>query len=158
MHSVSRSVRQSISAAGLPRARKIPVARLIVGAALLAAMAGCARPHAGLAGQWQISWQGRIGTEQATVLLQPSGELLTGSFRSPRGSLPLSGSIHGPKLSFAVDFPGPPPYRIVFSGIAQGNQIAGEAQPQAVNGRVFAGHGGEVSPQYYTWSAVRAAP
>ncbi len=140
MHSVSRSVRLSISAA------------------LLAATAGCARPQAGLAGQWQLSWQGRIGTEQATLLLQPAGEALSGSFRNARGSAALSGSVHGPKLSFAVDFPGPPPYRIVFSGVAQGNQIQGEAQPQDVKARAFAGHGGEIARDYYTWTATRVLP
>jgi hypothetical protein len=140
MHSISRSVRLSISAA------------------LLAAVSGCARPQTGLAGQWQLSWQGRIGTEQATLLLQPAGDTLSGSFRNARGSAVLSGLVYGPKLSFAVDFPGPPAYRIVFSGVAQGNQIQGEAQPQDVDGRAFAGHGGEVARDYYTWSATRVLP
>jgi hypothetical protein len=140
MHSISHSVRQSISAA------------------LLAAMAGCARPQHGVAGQWQVSWQGRIGTEQATVLLRPKGQLLNGSFASARGGLPLSGSVHGPELSFTVDFPGPPAYRILFSGVARGDRIEGEAQPQDANGHSFAGHGGEVARDYYTWSATRVAP
>ena len=132
--------------------------RLLAGAVLLAAMAGCGRPDAGLAGQWQVSWQGRIGTEQATVLLQASGHALSGSFRTPRVTAPLSGSVAGPKLSFAVDFPGPPAYRMLFSGLAHGNQIEGQAQPQDLNGRAFAGHGGEIARDYYTWSAVRVAP
>jgi hypothetical protein len=126
--------------------------------ALLAGAAGCQRRGSELAGEWQLAWQARIGTEQASVLLQPSGELLHGSFRTPRGSAPLSGSVHGQDISFAVAFPGPPPYRILFSGTAQGDRIGGQAQPQDLNGRAFAGHGGEVSPLYYTWSAVRAAP
>jgi hypothetical protein len=131
---------------------------LIAGAVLVAVMAGCAPPESGLAGTWQVSWQGRIGAEQARVLLQPDGLLLTGSFRTARASAPLSGSVQGPKLSFAVDFPGPPAYRIQFSGVVRGNRIEGEAQPQDVNGGAFAGHGGEVSRAYYTWSAVRLAP
>ncbi|HEX2791669.1 MAG TPA: hypothetical protein VHN17_14665 [Steroidobacteraceae bacterium] len=125
---------------------------------LLAALAGCARPEHGVAGRWLLSWRGRIGTEQATVLLQPSGQVLDGSFGSARGSLPLSGSVHGPELSFTVIFPGPPPYRILFSGVARGDRIEGEAQPQDTNGRTFAGHGGEVARDYYTWSATRVAP
>jgi len=133
------------------------VGRLTAGTALLAAMAGCAHPDSGVAGQWQLSWQGRIGAEQATVVLQPNGHALSGSFRTPRATAPLSGSVVGPKLSFAVDFPGPPAYRILFSGVAHGDQIDGEAQPQDVNGRAFAGHGGEVARDYYTWSATRVA-
>jgi hypothetical protein len=125
---------------------------------LLAALAGCAPPEHAVAGRWQLSWRGRIGTEQALMVLQPSGQVLTGSFAGPHGSLPLSGSLHGSKLSFAVDFPGPPDYRIVFSGVAQADRIEGRAQPQDGYGRGFAGHGGEVAPDYYTWAAVRAAP
>jgi len=127
-------------------------------AVLLAAALGCTRSAPDVAGQWQLSWHGRIGTEEATVALRPSGQRLTGSFRTARGSAPLSGSLAGPKLSFTVNFPGPPPYRILFTGVAQDNQIGGQAQPQDVTGRAFAGHGGEVSRDYYSWSAVRAVP
>jgi hypothetical protein len=131
---------------------------LITVTAMLTAAAGCARSGTGVAGQWQLSWQGRIGSEQATVLLQPRGEVLNGTFQTARGSTPLSGSVHGRQLSFAVTFPGPPPYRILFTGVAKGSQIGGRAQPQDVTGRAFAGHGGEVSREYYTWSAVRLVP
>jgi hypothetical protein len=131
--------------------------RLSAGA-VLAAMAGCGHADSAVAGQWQLSWRGRIGTEQATVLFQPSGHTLSGSFRTPRVTAPLSGSVVGAKLSFAVDFPGPPAYRILFSGLAHGNQIEGQALPQDVNGHAFAGHGGEVPRDYYTWSARRVAP
>ncbi len=139
MRSNSRSVRRRTSAAAL--------------AALLAA---CSGRQAGLAGQWQLSWQGRIGTEQATLLLRPSGGMLNGSLRTARGSAPLAGSLQGSRLSFTVEFPGPPTYRIRFSGVAQGDQIQGEAQAQDAGGRAFAGHGGEVARDYYRWSAVRA--
>ncbi|MFI4905869.1 MAG: hypothetical protein ABSF31_02885 [Steroidobacteraceae bacterium] len=67
-------------------------------------------------------------------------------------------AAHARELSFAVAFPGPPRYRVLFSGTAQGNRIGGQAQAQDLNGRSFAGHGGEVSQQYYTWTAVRMAP
>jgi hypothetical protein len=139
MRFISRNVRRSISSA------------------LLALLAGCAPPGHAVAGRWQFSWRGRIGTEQATVVLQQRGRALTGSFGGAHGSLPLSGSLDGAKLSFTVDFPGPPGYRVLFSGIAQADRIEGTAQPQGVSGNAFAGHGGEVAPDYYTWTAVRVA-
>jgi hypothetical protein len=129
---------------------------MIAAMVLLAATGSCARP--GLAGPWQISWQGRIGTEQATVDLRPSGQLLQGSFRTSRGSSPLAGTVRGSEISFSVAFPGPPPYRVLFSGVVHEDRIGGQAQPQDVNGRAFAGHGGEISPLYYSWTAARAAP
>jgi hypothetical protein len=124
-------------------------------AALLAALAGCARPDPGVAGQWQLAWEGRIGTERARVVLQPDGSQLHGSFSTERASMLLSGTLQAGKISFSVDFPGPPPYRILFSGVPNGNRIEGEAQPQDTGGRGFAGHGGEVSADYYHWSATR---
>ena len=126
--------------------------------AVLLTAAGCARPAPELAGQWQLAWQGRIGTEHATLLLQRRGQLLNGSFRTAQSSVPLSGSVHGQELSFEVALAGPPSYRVRFSGTVQGDRIGGQAQPQEVDGRAFAGHGGEVSQQYYTWTAVRVAP
>lgn len=124
----------------------------------LAALGSCAPSGPGLSGLWQLSWQGRIGTERASVALQPSGQVLRGSLRSAWGSAPLSGSVHGSELSFTVGFPGPPPYRVLFSGVVRDGQIEGQAQPQDVNGHAFAGHGGEISSHYYTWTAVRAPP
>ena len=140
MRSISHNVSRSISIA------------------LLGALGACAPPQHAVAGRWQLSWRGRIGTEQALVELQPSGQLVTGSFGSAQGSLPLSGSLHGSKLSFTVDFPGPPSYRILFTGVAQADRIEGQAQAQDGNGRAFAGHGGDVAPDYYTWSATRITP
>jgi hypothetical protein len=126
--------------------------------AALAALAGCARPDPAPAGQWQLSWRGRIGTEQARLVLQSHGQQVTGSFNTPRGGAPLSGSLHEQSLAFTVDFPGPPSYRILFTGLVHGSRIEGEAQPQVGGGRAFAGHGGEVSPDYYRWSATRITP
>ena len=54
-----------------------------------------------------------------------------------------------------MDFPGPPSYRILFSGVAQADRIEGKAQAERVDGGAFAGHGGEVAPDYYSWTAVR---
>jgi hypothetical protein len=149
----SRSDRRSASAAAAAGPAALAAGALLAGC--LAAMAGCSARQPGLAGQWRLSWEGRIGTEQATLLLQPAGRLLNGSLRTPRGSAVLAGSLDGSRLSFTVDFPGPPAYRIRFSGVAQGDQIQGEAQPQDAGGRAFAGHGGEVARDYYRWSAVR---
>jgi hypothetical protein len=151
MRSTSSSIRRSISAA---HAGVLPGA-LLAAMAMLAAC-GRARGQPDLAGQWQLSWQGRIGTEQATLRLEPYGQLLRGSAGTARGDAPLSGSLDGTRLSFTVQFPGPPAYRICFSGVARADQLEGEAQPQDASGRAFAGHGGEVAHDYYRWTAVRA--
>jgi hypothetical protein len=132
--------------------------RRSISGALLAALAGCAPPPHGIAGRWQLSWRGRIGTDQALVALRQSGQAVSGSFDGAQGHLPLSGEFAGTRLSFTVEFPGPPIYRILFSGIAQADRIEGKAQPEGVDGAAFAGHGGEVAPDYYRWSATRLPP
>jgi hypothetical protein len=139
MRFISRNVRRSINGALLAAA----------------ALGGCAAPEHGVDGRWQLSWHGRIGTERAILALQSHGQSLGGSFDGAHGSLPLSGSVQGTRVSFTVDFPGPPAYRILFSGLEQADRIEGNAQPQGVDGRAFAGHGGEVAPEYYSWSATR---
>jgi hypothetical protein len=142
MRFISRNVRRSISGALLA----------------LAALAGCADAEHGVAGRWQLSWCGRIGTEHALVVLHSHGQALSGSFNGAQGSLALAGSQQCAGVSFSVDFPGPPAYRILFSGVVQADRIEGNAQPQDVDGRAFAGHGGEVAPDYYSWSATRITP
>ena len=81
-----------------------------------------------------------------------------GGFRRCASRPPLSGSVAGPKLSFAVDFSGAAGLSNAVLGLAHGNQIEGQAQPQDLNGRAFAGHGGEVRATITAWSAVRVAP
>ena len=83
MRFISRNVRRSISSA------------------LLALLAGCAPPGHAVAGRWQFSWRGRIGTEQATVVLQQRGRALTGSFGGAHGSLPHRG-IPGAMIALVV--------------------------------------------------------
>jgi hypothetical protein len=139
MRFISRNMRRSISGA------------LVA----LVALAGCTAREHGVTGRWQLSWRGRIGTEQAILAMRSHGQALGGSFDGAHGSLPLSGSLQGTRVSFTVDFPGPPAYRILFSGVVQADRIEGKAQPQGVDGSAFAGHGGEVAPDYYNWSATR---
>ena len=144
MRSISRNVRRSISGA------------LLAALVVLAALAGCAAPQHGVAGRWQLSWHGRIGTEQAIVVLQQGGQAVSGSFDGARGSLPLSGSVarqpvvvHG-GFSGSASLSNPVLRR-------RRRQIGSRARrsPKRVDGGAFAGHGGEVAPDYYRWSAVR---
>jgi hypothetical protein len=129
----------------------------VLAAAWLLAASGCARPTGALSGRWQLTWQGRIGAQRGTLSLQQHGSALSGTLRGASGAVPLSGSVNGARVWFAVSMAGPPPYGVAFAGSVQGGWMRGQAQPLDVQGRVFAGHAGEVSSQYYSWTAQRMA-
>jgi len=57
---------------------------------------------ANLAGAWQLSWQGRGGSQQATVQIQQDGSTLSGTSQDSRGSSQLTGSVQGSNVSFSV--------------------------------------------------------
>jgi len=55
-----------------------------------------------IGGAWQLSWQGRDGSQQATIQIQQDGSKLSGTFQGPRGSSQLMGSVSGNNVSFSV--------------------------------------------------------
>jgi hypothetical protein len=106
-----------------------------------------------IGGAWQLSWQGREGTQQATIQIQQDGSKLSGTFQGPRGSSPLSGSVDGNNISFNVQMQG---HRgtmtLAFTGTIDGNKMSGTFQPQGGGGG-HEGHGGGQGS--HSWSAVR---
>ena len=132
---------------------------------VLMILAGCMSVIAGdvptaqsasVAGTWQISWQARLGTEQATIELVQNGSRLTGTFHDPRHSAPLSGTIEGRNISFDVEFTGGRPYTIGFKGAVDGDKITGTSQAKNIGDtKAYLGHGGEIVQPEHPWSAIR---
>jgi hypothetical protein len=105
---------------------------------------------ANVGGAWQISWQGRNGTQQATMQIEQDGTKLTGTFEDASGSSSVTGSIAGNKLSFSVPIQGRP-VTLAFTGTIDGDKMSGTFQPQGGGGR--RGRGGAQGS--YTWSGIR---
>ncbi len=115
-------------------------------------------PTASVTGKWLVSWQARLGTEQATIELEQNGSALSGTFHDPHHSCSLSGTIEGKNISFEVPFPGPRPYTIAFKGILDGDKISGTSQAKNMGGTgAYLGHGGEIVQPEHPWSATRQA-
>ncbi|MGA9800756.1 MAG: hypothetical protein WBQ68_17205 [Terriglobales bacterium] len=111
-----------------------------------------------VSGKWQLSWQARLGTEQATVELEQDGSKLRGTFHDLHHSCPLSGSIEGQTISFEVQFEASRPYTIAFRGTVNGDSISGTSQAQNIGGsKAYLGHGGEIVQPEHPWTATRPA-
>lgn len=107
-----------------------------------------------VAGNWQISWQGRQGARQGTLQFQQNGTDLTGTFQGPRGSAPLSGSLQGNDITFSVKMEGRGrSVTLAFKGTVDGDKMNGTIQPQGGGGKRRGGEGG----QGHTWTATRQA-
>ncbi len=107
---------------------------------------------ANVGGTWQISWQGRSGTQQATMQIQQDGSKLSGTFEDASGSSSVTGSIAGNNLSFSVQIQGRP-MTLAFTGTIDGDKMSGTFSPQ---GGAGGGHGGRGGAQgSHTWSGVR---
>jgi hypothetical protein len=113
---------------------------------------------ANVAGNWQLSWQGRQGAQQSTVQIQQDGSKLTGTMQGPRGSAPLTGSIEGNNISFNVQFQGERRnFTLAFSGTADADKMSGTFQPQGGGRGRRGGKGDEGKQAGRSWTATRQA-
>ncbi len=59
-----------------------------------------------VAGKWEITWEGRNGTQTSTVTFEQDGEKLKGTvtsqFQGQTRESPLEGSVKGKEISFTV--------------------------------------------------------
>ncbi|HTC48850.1 MAG TPA: hypothetical protein VK722_16115 [Candidatus Aquilonibacter sp.] len=110
-----------------------------------------------VSGKWQVSWQGRLGTEQCIVQMQQdSTNKLKGTLQDQRGIASLTGTIDGKNVTFDVQFQGPRPFTTRFTGTADGDKMEGKSQATNVGGSgAFLGHGGEVVQPEHPWTAKR---
>jgi hypothetical protein len=106
-----------------------------------------------IGGAWQLSWQGRDGSQQATIQIQQDGAKLSGAFQGPRGSSALTGSVSGNNVSFSVQMQGRRTITLAFTGTIDGDKMSGTLQPQGGGGGGHEGRGGGQGD--HSWSAAR---
>ena len=107
---------------------------------------------ANIGGAWQLSWQGRDGSQQATIQIQQDGSKLNGTFQGRRGSSRLTGSVSGNNVSFSVQMQGRRTITLAFTGTVDGAKMSGSFQPQGGGGGREGRGGGQGN---HSWSAVR---
>jgi hypothetical protein len=117
-----------------------------------------------VSGDWQLSWQVRLGTDVGTLHLQQGGKKLTGTFKDLHGLSSLTGTVEGSAISFDVQFQGKYPFTTRFTGKITDAKIGAgkiEGTSQAINvndgGGAYLGHGGEIVHPEHPWTATRVA-
>jgi uncharacterized protein involved in outer membrane biogenesis len=121
---------------------------------LALALSGSAeQAPAHIAGTWQISWEARLGTEQATIRFEQDGARLTGTYFGRLGAPVVSGRVEAHHVTFDLKFTGNYVFTIAFHGEAQDDKMSGKFAIQGAPG--YEGHGENVTPLNYTWRANR---
>jgi len=111
---------------------------------------------ANVAGEWEMSWQGRLGTEKCTFDLQQDANKLKGTFHDQRGASQLTGTVDGKTITFEVKFQGLRPFTTKFTGTVDNDKIEGKSKAIGVGGSgAFLGHAGEVEQPEHPWTANR---
>jgi hypothetical protein len=84
-------------------------------------LAFAADEPANVAGTWNITVSGEAGSANQTIVLKQDGNKITGTFRGPRQSGTLEGSVLGNKISFHVNARIPLDYK----GTVDGDKMNG---------------------------------
>jgi hypothetical protein len=140
-----------------PVRKQLSVILLLLVSLTLGLSAAAADQATNVAGNWQLSWKGRQGTQQSTLKLQQDGSKLTGTMEGSRGSAPLTGSIQGNEISFTVQFQGENrTFSLAFTGTADADKMSGTFQPQGGGGRGGRRRrGGQGQQADRSWTATR---
>jgi hypothetical protein len=82
--------------------RKVLAGCLATALLLFCGLAIAADDAANVAGTWKVSVSGDAGSAEQTIVLKQDGSKITGTFKGPRQSGPLEGTVDGKNISFHV--------------------------------------------------------
>jgi len=81
-----------------------------------------------IAGKWQMSMESPHGTVKGPFQVQQDGAKLTGTFEAEIfGTLSVTGSVDGKKVSFSLSGPNVP-HAFTFSGTLDGSKMSGKTE------------------------------
>jgi hypothetical protein len=101
--------------------RKLSAGYIGIAILLMCGTAGAADAPANVAGTWKVAVTGGAGSAQQTIVLTQDASKITGTFKGPRQSGPLQGTVDGNNISFHVATRVPLDYK----GIVDGNTMKG---------------------------------
>lgn len=83
---------------------------------------------ANVAGTWNVSVSGETGSAQQTIVLKQEGGKITGTFKGPRQSGPLEGTVDGNNISFHVSTRVPLDYKGTVDGDTMKGTMTGKGK------------------------------
>ena len=93
---------------------------------MLGSKAIAADEPAKVAGTWEMTFEGPMGTRTQTLTIQQDGSTIKGTVKGQRGESPLEGSVTGNKISFTVKRDTPNgAFTIEYTGTVDGDSMKG---------------------------------
>jgi len=83
---------------------------------------------ANVTGTWNIRVSGDAGNAEQTIVLQQDGGKITGTFKGPRQSGPLEGTVDGKNISFHVAARVPLDYKGTVDGDTMNGTLTGRGK------------------------------
>lgn len=105
--------------------------RLVLGlltSMLLIVCVKAADTPANVAGKWDVSVSGDAGSASQTINLQQDGNKISGTFKGPRQSGPLEGTVDGNNIKFHVKTRVPLDYTGTVSGDSMKGTMSGRGK------------------------------
>jgi hypothetical protein len=108
--------------------RKLLAACLVAGLLLACGLPLAADDPAKVAGTWKVSVSGGAGSAEQTIILKQDGNKITGTFKGPRQSGPLEGTVDGNNISFHVATRVPLDYKGTVDGDSMKGTMTGNGK------------------------------
>jgi hypothetical protein len=83
---------------------------------------------ANVTGTWTVSVTGHAGNAEQTIVLKQDGSKITGTFKGPRQSGPLEGTVDGNNISFHVATRVPLDYKGTIDGDTMKGTLTGHGK------------------------------
>ena len=102
---------------------------------MLGSKAIAADEPAKVAGTWEMTYEGPMGTRTQTLTIQQDGSTIKGTVKGQRGESPLEGSVTGNKISFTVKRDTPNgTFTIEYTGTVDGDSMKGTIHSERFDG------------------------
>jgi hypothetical protein len=95
---------------------------------LLGSLAVAQDKAANVTGTWAVSVTGDAGNAEQTIVLKQDGSKITGTFKGPRQSGPLEGTVDGNNVSFHVATRVPLDYKGTIDGDTMKGTLTGRGK------------------------------
>ena len=89
-----------------------------------------------VAGTWEMTFAGPMGTRTQTLTIQQDGSTIKGTITGRRGESPLEGSLTGNKISFTVTRETPNgTFKLDYTGTVDGDAMKGTVHSELFDGK-----------------------